>query len=80
MNRTRVRLSALIGVGAAITMGALGTAAAGQSDHSIEARPAMSIGVTKTQSTAPTTLETPMAAPSITGPAALPPEEQGLPG
>jgi hypothetical protein len=74
----RIRLG-LIGASAVIALGAVGTAAAGRSDYA-DARPEMSTGVTQTQSTAPTTLATPVAVPSITGPAALPPEEQGLPG
>jgi hypothetical protein len=40
----------------------------------------MSTGVTVTESVAPTTPPVTRATPGITGPAALPPEEQGLPG
>jgi hypothetical protein len=40
----------------------------------------MSTGVTRTETVAPTVIPTPEAVPSITGPAPLPPEEQGLPG
>lgn len=79
MNRTRVRTLALVGATTAITLSVLGTVTAGQSGD-IMARPSVSIGMTKTQTTAPKTLEVPVAAPSITGPAALPPEERGLPG
>jgi hypothetical protein len=81
MNRIQLVQVTLIGVGAVLTLGAVGTATAssGHSDYTM-AGTQMSTGVTRTATTAPTTLETPLAAPSITGPAALPREEQGLPG
>jgi hypothetical protein len=40
----------------------------------------VSTGETSTETAAPTTPTTPSAAPEITGPAPLPPEEEGLPG
>ena len=40
----------------------------------------MSTGVTVTATTPPSAAAIPEAAPSIKGPAPLPPEEQGLPG
>jgi hypothetical protein len=40
----------------------------------------MSTAATRTETAAPTTLPIPEAVPGITGPAPLPPEEQGLPG
>jgi hypothetical protein len=79
MNRTQLVQFTLIGVSAVVTLGAIGTAPADRSGDTM-ARAQMSTGVTRTVTTAPTTLETPLAAPSITGPAALPREEQGLPG
>jgi hypothetical protein len=79
MTPIRIRALAVVGAGTAVTLGVLGASAAGQGSD-IVARQQMSIGVTRTATAAPTTLAVPMAVPSITGPAALPPEEQGLPG
>ena len=79
MNGTRVRISTIVGASAAVMLSTLGALIAGQSGDAV-ARPETSIGVTQTQTTAPKTLDVPRAVPSITGPAALPVEEQGLPG
>ncbi|HZN84699.1 MAG TPA: hypothetical protein VFC01_34140 [Mycobacterium sp.] len=46
----------------------------------VDAGSPMSTGVTVTESVAPTTPPVIRATPGITGPAPLPPEEQGLPG
>lgn len=79
MNRIRITQLTVIGVSAILTIGAVGTARADQSAYTM-ARPGMWTGVTHTVTTAPTTLQVPLAIPRITGPAALPPEERGLPG
>jgi hypothetical protein len=80
MNRTQVRISTFLGVCAATALGTFGTAAENQSDQTEAANSQMSIGITQTETAAQTTLPIPMAVPRITGPAALPPEDQGLPG
>lgn len=82
MKSKQVRLLAVIGGSAVVVLGALGvtvgeTQPSPNSLYSSE----MSTGVTVTEeSVAPSTPETTLAAPGITGPAPLPPEEQGLPG
>lgn len=72
------KLFALIGAGAAATLGALVIAAPNDSSREMTST-GMSTGVTVTATT-PSTTSGLSAAPSITGPAPLPPEEQGLPG
>jgi hypothetical protein len=80
MNKFHV-LSATIGAGALVS---LGTFAAVAAEPPAESGPfvssEMSTGVTITQSSASNGSKGMSAAPSITGPAPLPPEEQGLPG
>lgn len=81
MRENHTKLLTVVSAGAAIALGAIG-AAVGQ-QYEVPASisgPGMSTGVTIIQSTAPAALDTSVAVPSITGPAPLPPEEQGLPG
>jgi hypothetical protein len=80
MNRFHV-LSATIGAGALVSLGAFAAVAANpQTDTGSFVSSGMSTGVTVTQSGSPGTAGLPVAVPAIKGPAPLPPEEQGLPG
>ncbi len=80
MNK-RHMLSATAGAGALVALGVLAAVEAyPQSPSGPFASSEMSTGVTVTQSPGPTGAELPVAVPAIRGPAALPPEEQGLPG
>jgi hypothetical protein len=79
MNRFHV-LSATIGAGALVWLGALAVTAYPQTDTGPFVSSGMSTGVTVTQSAHPTTADLPVAVPAIKGPAPLPTEEQGLPG
>jgi hypothetical protein len=72
---------ALIGGSAVVAMGALGVALGQElTGQDATLHSDMTTGVTITQSVSPTEPQTSKAVPSITGPAPLPPEEQGLPG
>jgi hypothetical protein len=75
MKKTEVKLLAVVGVSAAVTLGVLGVAA-GQE----QAGSGMSTGVTVTATNPPSQAANAVAVPGIRGPAPLPPEEQGLPG
>ncbi len=77
-NTTRQIAAAMgaTGVAAGIAIAALTYGV--QSNASAE--PSSSTQVTQTNQMAPPTPEVPKAVPQITGPAPLPPEEQGLPG
>jgi hypothetical protein len=81
LNDTQIRLIAVIGASAVVTVGAV---AIGINQDRIslgtDAESNMSTGVTVTESDAPTTLSVTEAMPAIKGPAPLPTEEQGLPG
>lgn len=81
MSHKTIRLVAVIGTSAVVTIGA---AAVGisqdRSSFGTDASSGMSTGATVTKSVAPTAPEVPEAKPAIKGPAPLPPEEQGLPG
>lgn len=73
---------AMIAASAVVTVGAMGLAIGQQhAGYGDALSSPMSTGVTVTASVVPpTTPETEMAVPGITGPAPLPVEEQGLPG
>lgn len=72
---------AIIGGSTAVTVAALtGAILQGQSGSDALAGTEMTTGVTITPTKAPAGVPTPVAEPSIKGPAPLPPEEQGLPG
>ncbi|WP_319432663.1 hypothetical protein [Mycobacterium sp. RTGN5] len=74
-------LSATIGAGALVSLGAFAAVAANpQTDTGSFLSSDMSTGVTVTQSPGPTRAGLPVAVPAIKGPAPLPTEEQGLPG
>ncbi|MGY4708527.1 hypothetical protein ACXDF8_03010 [Mycolicibacterium sp. CBM1] len=74
-------LSATIGAGALVAIGVVAAVQAYPQDGSDRFTSSeMSTGVTVTQSPGPSTAGLPIAVPAIKGPAALPPEEQGLPG
>ncbi|WP_445169981.1 hypothetical protein ACTXG7_12095 [Mycolicibacterium sp. Dal123E01] len=80
MNRFHV-LSATIGAGALVSLGTFAAVAANpQPESGSFVSSEMSTGVTVTQSSASSGSHGMSVAPSITGPAPLPPEEQGLPG
>jgi hypothetical protein len=73
-----MKIFAVIGGSAAVTAAAIGIAVLQGPASTGAIAGDMQTGVTMTQSsTAPTEIS---VAPQITGPAALPPEEQGLPG
>ena len=73
-----MKIFAVIGGSAAVTAAAIGIAVLQGPASTGAVAGDMATGVTMTQSsTAPTEMS---VAPQITGPAALPPEEQGLPG
>ncbi len=82
MMKTEIKVFAVIGGSALVALGVLGaTLSQTQASPGSIASSEMSTGVTITEaSIAPNTPETSVAAPGITGPAPLPPEEQGLPG
>jgi hypothetical protein len=79
-------VSAAIGAGAAIVMVGLGVAFSSVSSAQEPITPGpvttpeATTGETITTTTPPSTPETTVATPSVTGPAPLPPEEEGLPG
>jgi hypothetical protein len=86
MNSKQLKMvSATVGAGAAIAMGVVGVAFSTVSSAE-EPTPGpvptseATTGETITTTTPPSTPETTEATPSITGPAPLPSEEQGLPG
>ena len=81
MKASDAKLLAVIAVSAMVCIGAL-FAVPSQKEASPFAATGstMSTGATRTETAAPTTLPIPEAVPGITGPAPLPPEEQGLPG
>jgi hypothetical protein len=79
MNDRRIRSIAAIGTSAVVAVVAVATQhSPGSTDA--DAGFVMPIGATVTESTAPTAPPITRATPGITGPAPLPPEEQGLPG
>ena len=83
MTKETKRLLAVVGGCAVVAMGALGTAAgqANTGEQTLHSqRAAMTTGATVTQSVPPSAPAITMAVPVITGPATLPPEDQGLPG
>ena len=81
MKASDVKLVAVIAGSAVVCAGAVSLAITqGAPSGSAVANPAMSTAVTRTENIAPTVIPTPAAVPRITGPAPLPPEEQGLPG
>jgi hypothetical protein len=76
-----VKLLAVVGVSAVVCIGALGAVTSQKEANPLAVTGStMSTGATRTETAAPTTLPIPEAVPGITGPAPLPPEEQGLPG
>jgi len=80
MSDTMIRSIAVIGVSAVVTVGAVAVAThQDPGSMGVDAGSPMSTGVTVTESVAPTPPVI-RATPGITGPAPLPPEEQGLPG
>jgi hypothetical protein len=81
MKARDIKLLAVIAGSAVVCAGAVSLAITqGAPSGSAVANPAMSTAVTRTENIAPTVIPTPAAVPRITGPAPLPPEEQGLPG
>ena len=82
MKPKQIKLMAIIGGSALITVGVVG-ATINQESQTLEpvaAPTGPTVVATVTQSVAPTTLATSFAAPALRGPAPLPPEEQGVPG
>ncbi len=81
MNDTKVSLAGVIGVSSVVAVVAVGLSVVQEQAQSgsIVGSP-MTSGATTVKSTAPSAPQIPMAVPQITGPAPLPPEEQGLPG
>jgi hypothetical protein len=81
MSEKMIRSFAAIGASAVVTVGAVAVAThQAPGSMGADAGSPMSTAVTVTESVAPTTPPVTRATPGITGPAALPPEEQGLPG
>jgi hypothetical protein len=77
----KFRFNAAIGASALVTVGALAVGFnQGRNNVGADASSNMSTGVTVTESVAPTAPPVIRATPGITGPAPLPPEDQGLPG
>jgi hypothetical protein len=79
---TKLKLmSATAGAGAVLTMGVVSVAFSETSSAEPAAPdPAVPTAQTSTETTAPPTPTTTFAEPSITGPAPLAPEQEGLPG
>ena len=81
MSEKTFRTIAAIGASAVVTVGAVAVGInQDRSSLGTDASSGMSTGVTITESDAPTTPLVTRATPGITGPAPLPPEDQGLPG
>jgi hypothetical protein len=81
MSDKTIRLIAAIGASAVVTVGAVAVGInQDRSSLGTDASSGVPTGATVTESLAPTALSVPEAKPGITGPAPLPPEEQGLPG
>jgi hypothetical protein len=81
MSDTKIRLIALIGASAVVTVSAVAVGIhQDRSSLDTDARSDMSTGLTVTESVAPTTPPVNKATPGIKGPAPLPSEERGLPG
>lgn len=79
-------MAASAGAGAVIAMGGLSLAANSWAEPEpappgpVEVSQEPTLAETSTEAAAPPTPTTPSAIPEITGPAPLPPEEEGLPG
>jgi hypothetical protein len=81
VNDKQIRLIAVIGASAVVTVGAIAVGInQDRSSLGTDAHSDMSTGVTVTESVDPTTLSVTEATPGLKGPAPLPSEEQGLPG
>ncbi|MCW2623918.1 hypothetical protein [Mycobacterium sp.] len=81
MKASEFKLLAVVAVSAVVCIGALGAVTSLEEGSPFAvAGSTMTTGATRTATSAPTTLPIPEAVPGITGPAPLPPEEQGLPG
>src|SRR6476469_7029156 len=81
MNNKGTRSIAAIGASAVVMVGAVAVGInQDRSSLGADARSGMSTGATVTESVAPKTPPVIRATPGITGPAPLPPEDQGLPG
>jgi len=81
MSDKRIRFIAAIGASAVVMVAAAAVVIdQDRSSLDADARSGMSTGATVTESAAPKTPPVTRATPGITGPAPLPPEEQGLPG
>jgi len=81
VKKTEVKLLAVVGASAAVTVAVLGVAAGQQhAGAGSVASSGMSTGVTVTATNPPSEAANAVAVPGIKGPAPLPPEEQGLPG
>ncbi len=81
MKASDAKLLAVVAVSAVVCIGALGAVTSQKQASPFAATGStISTGATRTETAAPTTLPIPKAVPGITGPAPLPPEEQGLPG
>jgi hypothetical protein len=81
-NRRNVKLfAAIVGGSALVAIGAMNAAIMQEhGGQDVAKSSTMTIGATSTETTPPTAPAVGVAAPSIKGPAPLPPEEQGLPG
>jgi hypothetical protein len=75
-----IKLFAILGGSAAVTAAAVGVAVLQGPATSGSIAGDMQTGATITESVAPSTVSEQKATPEIKGPAALPTEEQGLPG
>ena len=81
MSNKGTRSIAAIGASAVVMVGAVAVGInQDRSSLGADARSGVSTGATVTESVAPKTSPVIRATPGITGPAPLPPEEQGLPG
>ena len=81
MKSSEIKLLTVIGGTAVVTLGVLGVAVGQeQANTGSVASSGTQTAATVTATQPPTAPETATATPRITGPAPLPPEEQGLPG
>jgi 2-methylcitrate dehydratase PrpD len=80
MKIRNTKIAAIVGGSAAVTAAALGVAILQGPATSGSMAGDMQTGATITESVAPSTISAEKATPEIKGPAALPSEEQGLPG
>jgi hypothetical protein len=80
MGKNISQICGVAGVCAVIAAALLGAVGTSENQRLSDGSRPIDVGSTETVTTPPAAPATSMAAPTIKGPAPLPPEEQGLPG